>query len=312
MEIVVKMITTYKITLAVLMGVVLCSCATAPRYESATQSIVAYPQKAVLVQTPMLRDDPVFNKLFAPDLPKDSPESHQAIKDAVDNAEVRALAEIQKAFETQTEIKIDNSEIVSRVINKLQINNADTIVTREIAEQLHAASDADVLLRFRITDYGVTPKSWRNAVIIFEVTSTLGIAAIAYAYPATRPIAGIYLIEEGIEETIEAYAGFWALDEVSRPVRIEAELITLNTGIQAWKSSATGLSDVGLTRLVRKVSAAERAAQLNSAIQEAAEKIVSDLQKVLPQRAKAGSSDSHATKLDSRPPIAVEGRLIGQ
>jgi hypothetical protein len=67
-----------------------------------------------------------------------------------------------------------------------------------------------------------------------------------------------------------------------------------------------------LTRLVRKVSAAERAAQLNSAIQEAAEKIVSDLQKVLPQRAKAGSSDSHATKLDSRPPIAVEGRLIGQ
>ena len=183
------------------------------------------------------------------------------------------------------------------MINELQINNADTVITREIAEQLYAASGADVLLRFRITDYGVTPKAWRNAVIIFEVTSTLGIAAIAYAYPATRPIAGIYLIEEGIEETIEAYAGFWALDEVSRPVRIEAELITLDTGTQAWKSSATGLSDVGLTRLVRKVSAAERAAQLNSAIQEAAEKIVADLQKALPQRAKAGSG---------------EGRLIGQ
>lgn len=297
MEIVVNVITTCEITLAVLMGVVLCSCATAPRYGSATQSIAAYPQKAVLVQTPMLRDDPVLNKLFAPDLPKDSPESRQAIKDAVDNAEVHAFAEIQKVFETQTEIKIDNSEIVSRVINELQINNADTVVTREIAEQLHTASDADVLLRFRITDYGVTPRSWRNAVIIFEVTSTLGIAAIAYAYPATRPIAGIYLVEEGIEETLEAYAGFWALDEVSRPVRIEAELITLDTGTQAWKSSATGLSDVGLTRLVRKVSAAERAAQLNSAIQEAAEKIVADLQKVLPQRTKAGSS---------------EGRLIGQ
>ncbi len=297
MEIVVNVITTCEITLAVLMGVVLCSCATAPRYGSATQSIAAYPQKAVLVQTPMLRDDPVLNKLFAPDLPKDSPESRQAIKDAVDNAEVHAFAEIQKVFETQTEIKIANSEIVSRVINELQINNADTVVTREIAEQLHTASDADVLLRFRITDYGVTPRSWRNAVIIFEVTSTLGIAAIAYAYPATRPIAGIYLVEEGIEETLEAYAGFWALDEVSRPVRIEAELITLDTGTQAWKSSATGLSDVGLTRLVRKVSAAERAAQLNSAIQEAAEKIVADLQKVLPQRTKAGSS---------------EGRLIGQ
>src|SRR3989475_292142 len=287
MEAVVKVIATCKIALTVLMGVVLCSCATTQGDGSTTQSIGAYPQKAVLVQTPMVMDDAAFNKLFATDLPKDSPESRQAIKNAVDNAEVRAFAEMQKAFETQTEIKINNSEIVSRVINELKINNADTVITREIAEQLHAASDADILLRFRITDYGVTPKSWRNAVIIFEVTSTLGIAAIAYAYPATRPIAGIYLIEEGIEETIEAYAGFWALDEASRPVRIEAELITLNTGTQAWKSSATGLSDVGLTRLVRKVSAAERAAQLNSAIQEAAEKIVADLQKVLPQRTKA-------------------------
>ncbi len=282
-----KMFTTYKIALAVLMGVVLCGCATAPRYESAAQSIVAYPQKAVLVQTPMVRDDPAFNRLFAPDLPKGSPESRQAIRNAVDNAEVRALAEMQKAFGTQTEIKIANSEVVSRVINELQIDNADTVITGEIAEQLHAASDADVLLRFRITDYGVTPKSWRNAVIVFEVTSTLGIAAIAYAYPATRPIAGIYLIEEGIEETVEAYAGFWALDEVSRPVRIEAELIVLNTGTQAWKSSATGLSDVGWTRLVRKVGAAERDAQLNGAIQEAAEKVVADLRKVLPQRTKA-------------------------
>src|SRR5260370_33276872 len=181
-----------------------------------------------------------------------------------------------KALGTQTEIEIANSEVVSRVINELQINNADTVITGEIAEQLHAASDADVLLRFRITDYGVTPKSWRNAVIVFEVTSTLGIAAIAYAYPATRPIAGIYLIEEGIEETVEAYAGFWALDEGSRPVRIEAELIVLNTGTQAWNSSATGLSDVGWTRLVRKVGAAERDAHLNGAIQEGGEKIQGD------------------------------------
>ena len=288
MEAVVKVIATCKIALAVLMGVVLCSCATTQGDGSTTQGIGAYPQKAVLVQTPMVMDDPAFNKLFAPDLPKDSPESHQAIKDAVDNAEVRALAEIQKAFETQTEIKIDNSEVVSRMINELQINNADTVITSEIAERLHAASDADVLVRFRVTDFGVTPKSWKNAVIIFEVTSTLAIAALAYAYPSTRPIAGIYLVEESIEETLEAYAGFWALNEVSRPVRIEAELITLNTGTQAWKSSATGLSDLGLTRLVRKVSAAERDAQLNSAMREAAEKIVVDLRKALPRRPKAG------------------------
>src|SRR5712692_513415 len=133
METAVKVIATSKIALAVLTGVVLCSCATTQGDGSATQSIVTYPQKAVLVQTPLMMDDPAFNKLFATDLPKDSPESRQAIKNAVDNAEVRALAEMQKAFETQIEIKIDNSEVVSRMINELQINNADTVITREMA-----------------------------------------------------------------------------------------------------------------------------------------------------------------------------------
>jgi len=131
----------------------------------------------------------------------------------------------------------------------------------------------------------VTPKSWRNRVIVFEVISTLAIAAIAYAKPATRPIAGAYLVTEAIEETAEAYAGFWALDEIYRPVRIEAELIMLDTGIQAWKSGATGFSDMGLTRLVRKVSVTERDAQLDSAIHEAVNDIVADLQKVLPEGA---------------------------
>lgn len=278
-----KMITTYKIALAVLMGLVLCSCATTQVYESATQGRVTYSPKAVLVETPLVTDDAALNKLFASDLSKDSPESRQAIKNAVHNAETRALAEMRDALEKRTGFKIDKSEVISRAVDELQINNTDKVITREIAEQLHAASGADVLLRFRITDYGVTPKSWRSAVIIFEVTSTLGIAAVAYAYPATRAIAGIYLVEEGIEETIEGYAGFWALNEICRPVRIEAELVALNTGTQVWKSSATGLSDVRLTRLVRKVGAAERDAQLNGAIQEAVENIVANLRKVLPQ-----------------------------
>ncbi|MBI3778215.1 MAG: hypothetical protein HY274_04795, partial [Gammaproteobacteria bacterium] len=142
-----------------------------------------------------------------------------------------------------------------------------------------------VILRFRITDYGLTPKSWRKAVIVFEVTTTLAIAAIAYANPATRPIAGVYLVTETIEETAEAYGGFWALDNIYRPVRIEAEVITLPTGTQAWKDSATGFSDRSLTRMVRKVSVTEREAQLDSALHDAVNLIVADLRKALPQGA---------------------------
>ncbi len=277
--------TTRKIVLAVLIGFGVAGCVTTQPNRLGPQDMVGRPQNAVLVQAPMLVDNATLHNLFAPDLAENSPESRDAVGNAVDKAQARALAYMRSAIESQTGIRIINSEGVTRAVDELRINDTQNIITKEVAEQLRAVSGADAILRFRITDYGVTPKSWRNRVIVFEVISTLAIAAIAYAKPATRPIAGAYLVTEAIEETAEAYAGFWALDEIYRPVRIEAELIMLDTGIQAWKSSATGFSDMGLTRLVRKVSVTERDAQLDSAIHEGVNDIVADLQKVLPEGA---------------------------
>ncbi|MBI3545454.1 MAG: hypothetical protein HY081_02495 [Gammaproteobacteria bacterium] len=237
------------------------------------------PRRIVLVQAPIAIADPRLRKLFAPDVAKDSPASQQAIQNAVDIAQTRALAYMQSALESQTGIRIINSATVSRVIDKWRIDNADTVVTPEIAERLRAVSGADAILRFHITDYGVTPKAWRKAVITFEVVSTLGIAAFAYAKPATRALAGVYLVTEAIEETAEAYGGFWALDEICRPVRIEAQLITFDPETAAWKTSATGLSDRRVTRLVRKVSVTERDTQLDNAVHNAVNGIVADLQR---------------------------------
>jgi hypothetical protein len=231
---------------------------------------------------PMLVDGKALNKLLTPDFPQESAESRQAIETVVRNARARALAAMPVALKKQAPIEVDDREAVSRAVEELRIDGPDP-VTRETAGQLRAVSEADALLRFRITDYGVTPKSWRKGVITFEVLSTLGVAALAYAYPRTRALAGAYLVEESIEETAWAYGGFWTLDEVCRPVRIEAELIDLKTGTQAWNGSATGLSDVRLGRVFRKVGEAERDAQLNTALDEAVEKIATDLREVFSQ-----------------------------
>lgn len=244
---------------------------------------LTYPKKALLVEAPMIVDERALDKLFAQDSPKDSSETRQAVKNGVEGAEAQTFAEMRNVFEKQTKIPIDRNEVALRTADELQINHADKVITREIAEKLHAMTGADVLLRFRITDYGVTPKSWQDAVITFEVTSTLGIAAIAYSYTATRALAGVYLIQEGIEESAEAYAGFHALDDVCRPVRVEAELISLTTGTQVWSGNATGLSDVRLSRLFRKVDVTEREAQLNSAVHKAITTIVTNLQQALLQ-----------------------------
>jgi hypothetical protein len=114
-----------------------------------------------------------------------------------------------------------------QLINEIQGHDFETAISQDEADRIQTATGADALLRFGITDYGLTPKSWRKGYATFEVTSTLAIAGvIAYSgSTVAKAAAGAYLTQEAVEETAEAYAGFWGLDVVCRPVRIEAELI---------------------------------------------------------------------------------------
>ena len=242
----------------------------------------AAPQMVVLLQLPMLIEQESMSKLYAPTgVASESADSDRSIKNAVDHAERLAFSTLRYALQTRLGIEVDNSDAVLRAAHELKLDRESTIPPGEVIQHLRASTGADAILRFRITDYGVTPKSWRKAMIVFEVVSTLGIAAIAYAYPRTRPIAGIYLVEETIDEVASYYGGTWALEEVCRPVRIEAELILLKNGSVAWKRTSTGLSNIRLSRIVRDVGKAERDAQLDSALEAAANRIASDLAEAL-------------------------------
>jgi len=221
----------------------------------------------------MRKDEALLRKQFAPHLAADSSESRQALADAAAKAEAVALTDMRQALAGRAGFALDESEATARAVSELRLDSPDVVVTKDLAQQLQAVSGADDLLRFRITDYGATPKAWRNGYIAFEVTSTLAIAAIAYSYPATRAIAGVYLVEEGIEETVEGYAGFWAIDEVARPVRLEAQLVSLDSGTEQWKEAVTGFSDLRPTRLLRKVGGAEQDAQRARATHDAVSKL---------------------------------------
>jgi hypothetical protein len=107
---------------------------------------------------------------------------------------------------------------------------------------LQSSHPADAYLRVRVTDYGETPRRWESAYITLEVVTTLAIAAGLYAHKITRPVAVVYLLEESVEEFSEGYAGFWALNRLSRPVRIEADLIDGHTGQVLGRESHTGLA----------------------------------------------------------------------
>lgn len=263
-----------------------CAGSTVRRIE---REPAAGPLRVVLAEIPIGIDPAALRRVLAPDVSEDSDEARKLVQSGVAKAEARAMTEVRNALAKAIGVLVVGSEAVANSVNDLQINSAEKL-RRETANELRLASGADALLRFRITDYGETPKTWQKWVIGWEVVSTLGIAAIAYAAPKTRPLAGAYLVEESVEETVEAYTGFWALDKLCRPVRIEAELIDLRTGQTVWADSNTGLAKVRLIRLVTTVDAATRDAQLESAAHASVEELIDRLARSLVPAVK--SSDS--------------------
>ena len=251
----------------------------------------AHPPQVVLIESSSDVDLPALRNVFSPDMPKDSEETIKLVKSGMTEAEIRAMAEMKNAL-TNIGMTVINSEAVTRRVNELEINRMHKKLSLDQAHELHLVSGADNLLRFRITDYGLTPKAWRNWVIGFEVVSTVGIAAIAYTTPELRPLAGVYLVTEAVEETAEAYTGFWALDKLSRPVRIEAEMFDLRTGEMLWADSNTGLARVHLIRLATHIDAATRNAQLEDATHESVEKLMGQMVKSLAHRDKISGNSN--------------------
>ncbi len=245
------------------------------------------PIKVLVVQEPMAVDAARLQAVFIPDIKPALPISDERLQQAIKHAQEHASTAMEAIMAGEPRLIIMGPQAEQKqLIDQIRDQGIGSAMTQEEADRLQEATGADALLRFAITDYGLTPRSWRNGYIVFEVASTLAVTAvIAYSgHAAAKAAAGIYLTQETVEEAAEAYAGFWALDEVSRPVRIEAELIRLHPVTTLWKTSDTGFSDTSLSRLVRKVGADERDRQLNQATDEAIRKIASDLSNAFERR----------------------------
>jgi hypothetical protein len=260
-----------------LIGLGLGGCATTN--IQLAQAHLKTPIKILLMQVPMTIDAGRLQSVLAPDTKLPTVNADQQIARGVSHAETHVIAVFQSALSGEHDLILvvpasDDRQLVEEIANR----GLGGVVTQDEADRLHADTGADAILRFGITDYGKTPRSWRNSYIAFEVTTTLAIAAvIAHSRSvAAKSVAGVYLVQEAIEETATGYAGFWALDKVCRPVRIEAEFLRLNPVAALWKSSDTGLSDVHLSRLFREVGANERNLQLDEATEHAGKDMVSD------------------------------------
>lgn len=255
----------------------LAGCAGVPTTHLA-RGRVALPLKVLAVQAPMAVDAARLQEVVAPGVRAPLAFSDPRLAQAARHAEAQADSAMSAALG-----KVGNVAVVAPPGQGGEIPigglDFDSAITPAEAARLRAATGADAVLRYSITDYGLTPRAWRQAYIAFEVVSTVALAAvIAYSgSKAAKAAAGLYLVQESAEEAASAYAGFQALDAAGRPVRIEARLVGLNPPAVLWRTSATGLSDLKLSRYFRKVGAAERDRQLDAATAAAAAGVAGDL-----------------------------------
>lgn len=257
-----------------LIPVVLSACATGREVTGIGPPHANSPVRVLVMESPMSVGPGRLQPVFAPDAKPGSPAAAVPIARGAAHAQEFALASMDAALRKRT-----GFDVIDFPARDVARTNFEGPLTQAEAARLQAATGADALLRFRITDYGLTPRSWRTGYIAFEVASTLAIAGlIAYqGTTAAKAAAGAYLTQETIEETAEAYAGFGALNVVWRPVRVEAKLERLHPLATLWKESDTGLSDTRLSRIFGKVSSAERDGQLDQATRRAVKDLVSEL-----------------------------------
>jgi hypothetical protein len=255
-------------------------CASTGNVTGFEQSHLDVPIRTLVMESPVSIEPGRLQAVLAPDIKPGLPAPAGLIANGEQHAQEYALVSMQDALGNQAGLDVIKPPAgTNQAIDKIAGQKFTSAITQDEADQIRATTGADALLKFGITDYGLTPKSWRNGYITFEVTSTLAIAgAIAYAGTAAAKAAGsAYLVQEGVEESAESYAGFWALDVVSRPVRIEAELVRLNPVATVWKASDTGLSDTSLSRLTRKVASVERNNQLDQSTNHAVRDVIANL-----------------------------------
>lgn len=190
-----------------------------------------------VLQLPAAVGDDAVRDVFHPGKKQIPPDAlavdRQTLQQIVDAALRKALAQATAPSLASASVAASHDLPAMTVGMPL---DASTLATLQVQDP------ADAYLRVQVTDYGRTPGTWKGAYVTFEVVTTLAIGALLYAHKVTRALAGVYLVQEGVEEFGEGYAGFWLINRLSRPVRIEADLVDGKTGKVLWQDSETGMA----------------------------------------------------------------------
>ena len=253
------------------LSLTLCGCASLP--AGPIIAAIKPPDRLQVLELPSSVPPDSLTRLYHSDV-KDVPASVIA-QDQID-IEQKIDTALKQAFAKASLMQLQSASMVQT--QNPAFGHIDKPLSAASLAALQARHPASDYLRIRVTDYGQTPRSWKTAYVTFEVVTTLAIAGALYVNKVSRPLAGVYLVQESVEEFGEGYAGFWLINRMSRPVRIEADLVSGKTGKVLWHESETGMADWHWTNLWH-MDDARRDTLLQHSTDHAIDNLVKELEK---------------------------------
>ena len=171
--------------------------------------------------------------------PKDRSVERGVIGAKLRQAQADAKASMIEALEWKGEFVVDKNENAQNLADSLDLSNDDRPIPLDRLDQFREKSGVDAILRFRISDYGRTPKKVLRWIYAGTGAWIAGVITFAALNSNTRPYIGAYIATEVVQEAAELYLGTSFFGHEYKPVRIEAELIDTKTGRNLWEDAKT-------------------------------------------------------------------------
>ncbi|MHB8481304.1 MAG: hypothetical protein ACYDBV_01000 [Nitrospiria bacterium] len=236
-----------------------------------------HPLKIAIVQVPTDARIEKLKSISSEAPPKEKELEQAAINEKLRQAQNHAEAVFTDQLAKKPGLIVLQDTAVSESSRSLNLANNDEKLSLDVLKEFKKSTQADGVLRFRITDYGATPQKYLKWVYIGTGIWIATIVTLAATNPETRPYIGAYLGTEALQEGAELFLGISLFDWWYKPVRIEAELIDTNTGRILWQDAKTKTASDEKLKAYRKEEQKLREVQLAAATDRALDALLESL-----------------------------------
>lgn len=201
--------------------------------------VVTPPMRVAVVELPIAHTVKRLRLVSSDPRPKERSAEQSVIQSKLRQAEDDAKESMIEALEWKGEFSVEKNEAAQSLAKALDLANDDRPIPLDRLDQFRQKTGVDAILRFRITDYGRTPRKVLKWIYAGTFAWIAGVITVAALNSNTRPYIGAYIGTEVVQEGAELYLGTSFFGHEYKPVRIEAELIDTRTGRNLWEDAKT-------------------------------------------------------------------------